>query len=356
MAPPNPRHFIKRPDDVAVLSLEGAVRSFRSLARLLGVLAVLSSGAALAEAAGLAPTDAGERACPLECREPADAGRDAGDEGAAVPGRVVRDRLERERADALNPYLFTAHKRNFILPISVTSNLNDERYETLLPGFADELGNEEVQFQLSLKVRLNRDDLLFPNDGVYFGFTIASWWQLYSKGISAPFRETNYQPEVFYLNPIARPVLGGKLALVLGLEHQSNGQIQGFSRSWNRLYAAALYGRGNFVAAIRPWYRLPEDAKESPLDPKGDDNPDILDFYGHGEVILGWRGPRREYALAAHGDPSTGKGGGEIAVSFPAFGRFRAVVTYFNGYGDSLIDYDHFQQRLGAGLLLSNLF
>ena len=265
-------------------------------------------------------------------------------------------RLARERVDASNPYLFTTHKRNVILPISYTSRLNDERYRALTPAFADELRNEEVQFQLSLKVRLNADDLLLPNDGVYFGFTIASWWQLYSKGISAPFRETNYQPEVFYLSPIQRPMLGGNLAFALGFGHQSNGQIQGFSRSWNRLYAAAIYDRGRFVAAIRPWYRLPEDAKEGPLDPRGDDNPDILDYYGHAEMTLGRRGPRRAYALSAHGNPSSGKGGGEIAASFPAFGRFRAVVSYFNGYGNSLIDYDHFQQRLGVGLLLSNLF
>ena len=272
-----------------------------------------------------------------------------------APDAVAR-RLERERVDADNPYLFTVHKRNYLLPISHTSNLNDDRYRTLAPELADELGNEEAQFQLSVKVRLNRDDLLVPDDGVFFGFTIESWWQVYSKGISSPFRETNYQPEVFYLAPLEREVLGGRLALGLGFEHQSNGQIQGFSRSWNRLYAAAIWSRGSFVAALRPWYRLPEEEKESPLDPKGDDNPDILDFYGHGELTLGWRDSRRGYALSVHGNPSTGKGGGELAVSFPAFGRFRAVVSYFNGYGDSLIDYDHFQQRLGVGILLSNLF
>lgn len=327
---------------------------------------VFVTGVAMAQDDSRGPVDGVVPECPAACVAPAEAGDgarpsqspgavDDGATGRATDG-IVAERLARERVNSLNPYLFSSHKRNFIQPISYTSNLDDERYRALAPGFVDELRREEVRFQLSLKVRLNADDLLFPNDGVYFGFTIASWWQLYSKGVSAPFRETNYQPEVFYLNPVRRPMFGGKVALVVGLEHQSNGQIQGFSRSWNRVYAAALYGRGRFVAAIRPWFRLPEDDKDSPLDPRGDDNPDILDFYGHGEVTLGWRGPGREYALSLHGNPSTGKGGGEIAVSFPAFGRFRGVLTYFNGYGDSLIDYDHFQQRIGAGLLLSNLF
>ena len=46
-------------------------------------------------------------------------------------------------------------------------------------------------------------------------------------------------------------------------------------------------------------------------------------------------------------------------MSLPDASATRAFETgnaYFNGYGDSLIDDDRFQQRLGVAIWLSNLF
>lgn len=269
---------------------------------------------------------------------------------------VVSGRLEQQRRSAFNPYVVSTHKQNYVLPVSYTSSLNSDVYEQINEDIPDYLNSEEVKFQLSLKVQLNENDLLFSNDALFAGFTLEAWWQLYSKDVSSPFRETNYQPEVFYLVPLAWKPFGGSTSAVLGLEHQSNGQVQGFSRSWNRVYTGFLIEKGNLFGFIRPWYRLPEDAKETPNNPKGDDNPDILDFMGHGELLLGWRGSQYEFSANLRSNFSTGKGAAELAMSFPLFGRFRGVVQYFNGYGDALIDYDHFQQRLGVGILLSNLF
>ena len=117
-----------------------------------------------------------------------------------------------------------------------------------------------------------------------------------------------------------------------------------------------IYERGDFIASIRPWYRLPEDAKENPDDAEGDDNPDILDFMGHGELGVAWRNSRYEYAINARGNPATGHGALRLSMTFPLITRFRGFVQYFNGYGDSLIDYNHHQQRLGIGVALTNLF
>lgn len=269
---------------------------------------------------------------------------------------VVVERAEAEREDAFNPYVITAHKHNFILPASFTTNVNDTAF--LLQDVPDGLGYKpyEVNFQISLKSQMNQGDLLFKGDALNFGITIESWWQLYNAPLSSPFRETNYQPEIFYITPLLWGPYGGKTALTIGLEHQSNGQLAALSRSWNRVYAELIYGRGSFVASLRPWYRLPEKAKSSPEEAEGDDNPDILDFLGYAQLSLGWKNRTYELSTVIRGNTTTRKGALDATVTFPLSGKFRGMVQYFNGYGDSLIDYNRFQQRLGLGVALTNLF
>lgn len=269
---------------------------------------------------------------------------------------ALTERVIQERETAFNPYVLTAHKHNFILPVSYSTGINEAIYQQNDVPLREGLQPAEVKFQISLKTRLNEGDLLFANDSLSMAITLEAWWQLYSSDLSSPFRETNYQPEIFYLLPLLWGPFGGNTALVTGLEHQSNGQVQGLSRSWNRLYTMLIYERGDFVASIRPWYRIPEKAKENPGDAEGDDNPDILDFMGHGELGASWRNANYEYAINLRGNPDTGNGALKIGLTFPLVARFRGFVQYFSGYGDSLIDYNHRQQRLGIGVALTNLY
>jgi len=277
------------------------------------------------------------------------------DNAPDVPGAVT-ERVRQEREEAFNPYVLTAHKHNFILPVSYTTGINEDIYRQNDVPLREGLQPAEVKFQISLKTQLNESDLLLKDDALSLGITLEAWWQLYSSDLSSPFRETNYQPEIFYLVPLLWGPFGGSTAIVLGFEHQSNGQVQGLSRSWNRLYGTLIYERGPLVATVKPWYRIPEVAKESPGNPEGDDNPDILDFMGHGEMSVSWRRSEFEYAVRARGNPATGKGAVTVGMTFPLFAKFRGFVQLFSGYGDSLIDYDHYQQRVGVGVALTNLY
>jgi len=271
-------------------------------------------------------------------------------------GGAVLDRVRAEREEAFNPYVITAHKHNFFLPFSYTSNVNASAYRLQDAPPDLQFKSYEVNFQISLKSQVNGGDLLFADDSLYFGITLESWWQLYNAPLSSPFRETNYQPEIFYLTPLLWGPFNGRTALMVGLEHQSNGQLQELSRSWNRVYAELIYERGFFVASLRPWYRLPEKRKSSPDDAQGDDNPDILDYMGHGELSLAWKNRTVELRTIMRGNTATRKGAIDATFTFPLFGKFRGMMQYFNGYGDSLIDYDRFQHRFGFGVALTNLF
>lgn len=89
--------------------------------------------------------------------------------------------------------------------------------------------------------------------------------------------------------PMKWQILNGNTALVIGIEHESNGRTQALSRSWNRVYVNFLYEHSNFALSFKPWVRLSEDEKRFDLDPRGDDNPDIEDYMGHYELNMAYK-------------------------------------------------------------------
>lgn len=279
-------------------------------------------------------------------------------EGVKLPERLIKEKISEN-----NPFVISPHHTNYILPVTYNASPNQEPYEqqNLYPGIDEPIDDLEATLQLSLKVPLSYVDLLTQDDGIYFGFTLRSFWQVYNKELSAPFRETNYRPEIFYQAPIPHPVWGGLLFARAGIEHQSNGRSQLLSRSWNRLFVGLGFQKDNWAIYLQPWYRLPEDAKEddgdptTPPPPEGDDNPDIDDFMGYQELIGVYDYKRLEITGMSRYNFSTGKGALEVGMSFPLWGRLRGYVQYFNGYGESLIDYNHQTERIGLGFLLTEL-
>ncbi len=270
---------------------------------------------------------------------------------------LVLDRIERERDVQDNRSVLLAHKRNYVLPLAYATSPNDDVFETGSSDFGEDLDNLEIQFQLSLKAAI-AETLFTEHDALFVGFTVKSFWQAYNSDISAPFRETNYEPELFWVTPVPWQILGGDATLfALGLSHQSNGRSQPFSRSWNRLYGSIIWERWRFVFHFKAWYRIPEDEKDDPLDADGDDNPDIEDFMGNFEFNLIYRKHDHEVSLLLRNnlDSDDNRGALQVGWTFPLQKRFRGYVQFFNGYGESLIDYDSSIERLGVGILLSDL-
>lgn len=267
------------------------------------------------------------------------------------------ERMAAERATENNPFVLTPHRLNYILPYSYNNNPNQQVYSA--NGETAPIDNQEAKLQISVKVPLSYGDLLTANDAIYFGFTLKSFWQVYNHEISAPFRETNYRPEVFYQAPLPIKTGDGAWLGRIGLEHESNGRTQYLSRSWNRAYVALGYAADNWLMAIQPWYRLPEDAKEetppgSPPASKGDDNPDIEDYMGHFELTGAYKYKKVEFTGMFRRNFSTSKGAHEIGMTFPLWGRLKGYAQYFDGYGESMIDYNNKNQRIGIGFLLSD--
>ena len=135
------------------------------------------------------------------------------------------------------------------------------------------LDNTEIKFQLSVKTPLVKNAFM-DGDEFTFAMTLTSWWQAYNSSISAPFRETNYEPLIMWDVDLSDRNTFNLAFLGVGFSHQSNGRSTLFSRSWNRFCKVHVRVRPLRIM-FKPWYRIPEEQKESPDQAKGDDNPDI---------------------------------------------------------------------------------
>lgn len=272
---------------------------------------------------------------------------------SALDQRVARERVTQKNRNVLTP-----HHRNYILPVSYMSSPNNRPFDTINAAEEGEpLDNFEVKYQLSLKVPIYTG-FSDPDQAIYTAFTLQSFWQFYNKDISSPFRETNYEPEVFWINFLddENVLWGDEMAVVVGLSHQSNGRSQPNSRSWNRLYANFIWENRGFVFSFKPWYRLPEDEKPNPLAADGDDNPDIHKYMGYFEFSGVYRHGEHEFSFMTRNNlNSDNRGALQLDWSFPMWGRLRGYAQYFNGYGESMIDYNADIQRFGIGILLTDI-
>lgn len=269
------------------------------------------------------------------------------------PGALT-ERMRSEQLTEFDPYVLTPHRRNYILPVLTSNNINRLQYADI-EGYQQNLEDIEAKVQLSFKVPLIKESLLVENDRLFFGFTVQSWWQVYANEISKPFRETNYMPEFVYATPTSWHPFGTNTAIAFGAEHLSNGRSQPLSRSWNRFYAQFVVENGDWVFSFKPWIRLQEDAKEDPLQSSGDDNPNIEDYVGNYEFSTAYNDGDFEYIFRIRHAVDTGRGSAEINWTFPLWGKFTGYTSLFTGYGESLIDYNHKQTRFGLGIALNNV-
>ncbi|MCA0894312.1 phospholipase A [Microbulbifer agarilyticus] len=262
-------------------------------------------------------------------------------------GPRISQRAQAIRDAAENPFTLASHKTNYLLPITYNPSPNKGGLADYDPDGLIDLDSIEIQFQLSVQVPVWRG-FLGKASFMSFAYTNRSFWQAYNSDDSAPFRETNHEPELImtWLNDWT--LFGMQnVANQLAVNHQSNGRSEPLSRSWNRIYANFVFEKNDYYLAFKPWYRIKEDREE-------DDNPDLEFYLGHFELTGGFeKGAHNVSLMLRNNLRSDNKGAAELRWSFPMGRRVRGYVKYFNGFGESLIDYDESVQTLGIGFELA---
>jgi phospholipase A1 len=244
-------------------------------------------------------------------------------------------------------YVIMTHRSNYILPVAYNKSPNTRPFKEGSDG--GDAQETEVKFQISLKIKLWQD-ILGKDMDLWFGYTQQSFWQVYNFDDSSPFRETNYEPELL-LNFRTNIDLFGMnaRAIQVGFNHQSNGRSEPFSRGWNRIVGTMGLEKENFILLLKAWHRIPTSAEK-------DDNPDIDDYMGYGEIWTYYLGDgyRLGAMLRNNLKYNDNRGALHLECSIPITKNVGVYIQYFNGYGESLLDYNHSVNRIAIGFILTD--
>ncbi|WP_295799632.1 phospholipase A [uncultured Microbulbifer sp.] len=256
----------------------------------------------------------------------------------------VSDRIQAVRDAVDNPFSLASHRENYLLPVAFR-NLSEESLVTEERYGMEEVEPAEIQFQLSLQVPI-WSGILGEDSFLSFAYTNRSFWQAYAE--SGPFRETNHEVELLATWASDWQIFGFQnVVSQAGVSHQSNGRGAPYSRGWNRVFVDFTLERGGYFIGLKPWYRLSTDSSAG----RG---PDLDTHFGNFELSGGYRSGRYTSSFKLRNNLSSENlGAVELSWKFPITTRVRGFVKYFDGYGESLIDYSVRVRTFGVGFELA---
>jgi phospholipase A1 len=251
---------------------------------------------------------------------------------------------------------FVSYRPNYILPLHLTSRINHApQSPTQAAVPMPDYQRSEAKFQLSLRTKLMQDAFGSGVD-LWAGFTQQALWQVFNGKDSAPFRNTDYEPELMLVvptRPSLRALPGGWQwrYTQLGLAHQSNGQSDPLSRSWNRVYLAAGVEQTPWTFTAKLTQRMNEPIAT-------DNNPDLGSYRGRVELRLRWASGHSVASLQYNGSPLRLHRGGLLAewsrpIRLDQPEGLRWYVQAFSGHGETLTDYNFAQSSVGFGVMFS---
>lgn len=208
--------------------------------------------------------------------------------------------------------------------------------------------NSDVKFQISLGIRLTKNTLPW-NTYLFLTYTQKAFWNVFEK--SLPMHDLNFNPGIGLSRPFfVNDRYIGKLSLMV--EHESNGKDGDASRSWNKV---SLGGS----VLINEWLMV-HSKFWVPIVDSGY-NKDIIRYSGLWQTGFMAYTPTKKLSL---GVTLVKRAGWNFNFNTIVDFIWRVsdktnlnlLLQYYNGYGESMIDYNQFHSRLRLGIVFRPSF
>lgn len=204
--------------------------------------------------------------------------------------------------------------------------------------------NSDAKFQLSVMQRFTDSNLLWDSH-LFFQFTLTSYLNVFQP--SFPLHDISINPGFGlnkYLFKDGKYIGQGYLMI----EHESNGFDSIQSRSWNKIsIAATIQMTKNWELQAKAWIPIVD----------GRYSTHILRYQGLGFVGSTFSTNDKRLNFSMMLTPTYRNRLGinsqfEINCRLMKKQPVYAIVQYYNGYGENLLDYDVYKSRLRIGFAL----
>lgn len=208
--------------------------------------------------------------------------------------------------------------------------------------------NSDIRFQVSIAQKLTKSRL--PGGTYLFlAYTQTVAWDVFKE--SMPMHDFTFNPGVGIGKPLfSKGRFVGKATLML--EHMSNGRDSINSRSWNRVaLGATIMIDEHLTVDGKIWVPIVD----------GQNNRDILKYVGLYQSGLTYMSRNRKFGCSVHIvkratwrlDFNT-----QVDLFWRPWERANQYffLQWYNGYGETLLDYDKFHNRVRVGIVIKPRF
>ncbi len=258
----------------------------------------------------------------------------------------LESRIQEQKKINKIPGFFSWYKPNYMLPLYYTSSPYNEAYnndaQDVHTPNNQKVISLESKGQVSVTVPVYKS--LFGNEDMSLdvAFTEMVYWQTLVE--SQYFRETDAEATMFFKYHFYRNWLWE-----LAVDHQSNGKGEPLERSWNRVISTVQFSSEHFFVQGDFWFLIFK-AESANLH-----NPDITDYLGHENIVVAYKMKDLTLSVSLQNiESGLQKGNFGFTATYPMNEQVNLYAQYINGYGQSLVEYNHRTQGMGIGVSFSN--